>query len=156
MNDVLCEIQPAGRTGAWEMEVLRSLLNPEEMDDAELLKDLRVLGNPLSFDGKGTMLVNTTVDTRETSILESSGQKYRKEILPLGEHVLARRPGARVNEHHSAIREMDNQVNQHIEIPQIQYTDKVADDSAAVQRQVSPRTTENKHRIFKLTVNTCK
>ena len=26
------------------------------------------------------------------------GQKYRKEILPLGEQVLARRPGANVNQ----------------------------------------------------------
>ena len=67
------------------MEVLRSLsiLNPEEMDDTELLKDLRSLGKPPSFDGEDTMLVNTAVDTRETFILESSGQKYRKEILPL-------------------------------------------------------------------------
>ena len=48
------------------------------------------------------------------------------------------------DEHHSAIREMDNQMNQHIEMPQIQYTDKVADKSVAVQRQVSPRTTETK------------
>ena len=45
---------------------------------------------------------------------------------------------------HTAIREMDNQMNQHIEMPQIQYTDKVADKSVAVQRQVSPRTTETK------------
>ena len=37
---------------------------------------------------------------------------------------------------HRAIREMDNQMNQHIEMPQIQYTDKVADKSIAVQRQV--------------------
>ena len=104
-------------TGSWEMEVLRSLLYLEEMDDAELLKDLSSLGKPPSFDGKDTMLINTAVDTRETSILESSGQKYRKEILPLVEHVLARRLGAKVNEHHRAIREMDNQV-----MPQIQYT----------------------------------
>ena len=92
-----------------EMEGLRSLsiLNPEEMDDTELLKDLSSLGKPPSFDGKDTMLVNTAVDTRETFILEPSGQRYRKEILPLGEQVLARRPGARVNEHHRAIREMD-------------------------------------------------
>ena len=34
--------------------------------------------------------------------------------------------------------------NQHIEIPQIQYTDKVADESVAVQRHISPRTTESK------------
>ena len=48
------------------------------------------------------------------------------------------------DEHHSAIGEMDNQMNQHIEMPQIQNTDKVADKSVAVQRQVSPRTTETK------------
>ena len=145
-----------GLTGLGEMEVLRSLSNPEEMDDAELLKDLRGLGTPPSFDGKDTMLVSTAVDTRETFILDSSGQKYRKETLPLGEQVLARRPGARVNEHHRAIREMDNQVNQHIEMPQIQHTDKVAVMSVAVQQQVSPRAIETKHRIFKQTVNTCK
>ena len=97
-------------TGTREMEVLRSLSNPEEMDDTELLDDLSSLGKPPSFDGKDTLLINTAVDTRETSILESSGQKYRKEIFPSGEQVLARRPGARVNEHHRAIREMDNQV----------------------------------------------
>ena len=45
---------------------------------------------------------------------------------------------------------MNNQV-----MPQIQYTNKVADESVVVQRQVSPRTTETKH-IFKLTVNICK
>ena len=33
-------------------------------------------------------------------------------------------------------------MNQHIEKPQIQSTDKVADESVAVQRQISPRTTE--------------
>ena len=43
-----------------------------------------------------------------------------------------------------------------MEKPQIQHTDKVADKSVAVQRRVSPRTTETKHRIFKLTVNICK
>ena len=56
-----------------------------------------------------------------------------------------------MNEHHRAIREMENQV-----IQQIQHTDKVADESVVVQRQVSPRTTETKHRIFKLTVNISK
>ena len=39
---------------------------------------------------------------------------------------------------------MANSRNQYIEMPQIQYTDKVADESVAVQRQVSPRTTETK------------
>ena len=58
-------------TGTWEMEVLRSLLNPEEKDDTELLKDLSSPGKPPSFDGKVTMPINTAVDTRETSILES-------------------------------------------------------------------------------------
>ena len=48
------------------------------------------------------------------------------------------------DEHHRAIGEMDNQMNQHIEMPQIQYTEKVTDKSVAVQRQVSPRTTETK------------
>ena len=48
------------------------------------------------------------------------------------------------DEHHRAIREIANQMNQHIEILQIQYTDKVADKSVAVQRHVSPRTTETK------------
>ena len=42
------------------------------------------------------------------------------------------------------LRHMDNQMNQHIEMPQIQYADKVADKSVAVQLQVSPRTTETK------------
>ena len=46
-----------------------------------------------------------------------------------------------MNEHHRAIREIDNQVKQHIEI---QHTDTVADDSFVIQRQISPRTTETK------------
>ena len=33
-----------------------------------------------------------------TSYEKIRGQKYRKEILPLGEQVLARRPGANVNQ----------------------------------------------------------
>ena len=45
---------------------------------------------------------------------------------------------------HRAIGEMANPRNQHIEIPQIQCTDKVADESVAVQRQISPSTTETK------------
>ena len=39
---------------------------------------------------------------------------------------------------------MANPRNQYIEMPQIQHTDKVADESVVVQRQVSPRTTETK------------
>ena len=45
-----------------------------------------------------------------------------------------------MNEHLRAIREMDN----HIDMPQIQHTDKVADGSIVIQRQISPRTTETK------------
>ena len=52
--------------------------------------------------------------------------------------------GTRVNEHRRAIREMDNQVNQHIHVPQSQHTDKVADDSIVIQRQISHRITETK------------
>ena len=37
----------------------------------------------------------TRYDVRREKI---RGQKYRKEILPLGEQVLARRPGANVNQ----------------------------------------------------------
>ena len=37
-----------------------------------------------------------------------------------------------------------NQVNQHIEMPQIQHTDRVADESVVSQRQISSRTTETK------------
>ena len=35
-------------------------------------------------------------------------------------------------------------MNQHIEMPEIQYTDKVAGDSIVMQRQISSRTTETK------------
>ena len=77
--------------GTEEKEVLRSVSNPEEMYDAKLLK-------PPSFDGKDTMLINTALDTRETTgDIQTSrrdtrmtpyekicGQKYRKEILPSG------------------------------------------------------------------------
>ena len=41
---------------------------------------------------------NVRRDTRMTPYEKIRGQKYRKEILPLGEQVLARRPGANVNQ----------------------------------------------------------
>ena len=44
---------------------------------------------------------------------------------------------------HRAIGEMANPRNQHIETPQILYTDRVA-GSIVIQRQISPRTTETK------------
>ena len=41
---------------------------------------------------------NVIRDTRMTQYEKIRGQKYRKEILPLGEQVLACRPGANVNQ----------------------------------------------------------
>ena len=41
---------------------------------------------------------NVRRDTRMTPYEKIRGQKYRKEILTLGEQVLARRPGANVNQ----------------------------------------------------------
>ena len=41
---------------------------------------------------------NVRGDTRMTPYETIRGQKYRKEILPLGEQILARRPGANVNQ----------------------------------------------------------
>ena len=41
---------------------------------------------------------NVRRDTRMTPYEKIRAQKYRKEILPLGEQVLARRPGANVNQ----------------------------------------------------------
>ena len=100
------------------------------MDDAELLKDLRVLGKPPLFetDADGNLFLVSEDD----SIL----LRHMDDVVDTGPDKCHR---------HRAIREMDNQVNQHIEMPQIQHTDKVADDSVAVQRQVSPRTTGTKH-----------
>ena len=41
---------------------------------------------------------NVRRDTRMTPYEKIRGQKHRKEILPLGQEVLARRPGANVNQ----------------------------------------------------------
>ena len=80
------------------------------MDDAELLKDLIGLGKPpLSEDCSILVLhMNDVVDTNPDKC-----------------------------HRHRAIGEMSNPRNQHIDIPQIQYTDKVADESVVVQRQIS-------------------
>ena len=68
-----------------EMEELRSLSNPEEMDDTELLQDLRGLGKPPSFDGKDTMLINTAVNTRETFIfVNQMDRNTEKRFFHLG------------------------------------------------------------------------
>ena len=96
------------------------------MDDAELLKDLRGLGKPPLFDKNDTDASLFLVSKNDSILL--------RHVDDVVDTSLDNR----------AIREMDNQMNQHIEMPQIQYTDKVADKSVAVQRQVSPRTTETK------------
>ena len=113
------------------MEVLRSLSswNPFVMDDAELLKDLRGLGKPplSENDTDGNFFPVSEDDAillrHMDDVVDTSPDKCHR---------------------HRDIREMDKQMNQHIEILQIQYTDTVADKSVAVQRQVSPRTTETK------------
>ena len=86
------------------------------------------LGKPPLFDGNDTD-VSFFLVSEDDSIL-----------LRRIDYVVDTGPG----EHHSAIGEMDNQMNRHIEMPQIQYTDKVADKFVTVKRQVSPRTTETK------------
>ena len=102
-----------------EMEVLRylSVWNDYVMDDAELLKDLTGLDKPPSSEDDSILLLHMN------DVVDTNPDKCHR---------------------HRAIGEMANPRNQHIEIPQIQYTDKVADESVAVQRQISPRTTETK------------
>ena len=102
-----------------EMEVLRypSIWNDYVMDDAELLKDLTGLDKPPSSEDDSILLLHMN------DMVDTNPDKCHR---------------------HRAIGEMANPRNQHIEIPQIQYTDKVADESVAVQRQISPRTTETK------------
>ena len=97
-------------------------------DDAELLKDLRGLDKPPLFDGNYNDVSFFPVSEDDSILL-----RHMDDVVDTGP-----------DEHHRAIGEMANQTNQHIEIPQIQYTDKVADKSVAAQRQVSPRTTETK------------
>ena len=98
------------------------------LDDPELLKDLRGLGKPPLFDGNDTDVSFFPVSEDDSILL-----RHMDDVVD-----------ASPDEHHRAIGDMDNQMKQHIEMPQIQYTDKVADKSVAVQRQVSPRTTETK------------
>ena len=97
------------------------------MDDAELLKDLRGLDKPPLFENDADG--NFFPVSEDDSIL----LRHMDDVVDTGP-----------DEHHKAIGEVANQMNQHIEIPQIQYTYKVADKFVAVQRHVSPRTTETK------------
>ena len=114
-----------------EVEVLRSLSswNDYGMDDAELLKDLIGLGKPPLLED----------DAEENFFLVSEDDSI---LLLHMNNVMDTNPDK--CHRHRAIGEMAKPRNQHIEIPQIQYTDKVADELVAVLRQISPRTTETK------------
>ena len=85
---------------------------PTEMDDAELIKDLRGLGKPPLFDGNVTDVSFFPV-SEDDSILS----RRTDDVVDTGP-----------DQHHRAIGEMDNQMNQHIEMPHIQrlllYSDK--------------------------------
>ena len=113
------------------MEVLRSLSswNDYVMDDAELLKDLRGLDKPPLFeDGADENFFPVSED--DSILLRHMG-----DVVDTGPDKCHR---------HRVIGEVANPRNQHIEMPQIQHTDTVADDSIVIQRQISPRTTETK------------
>ena len=99
-------------------------------DDAELLKDLRGLGKPQLFDENGTDASFFTVFEDDSLLL-----RHMDDVVDTSPDKCHR---------HRAIGELANPRNQHIEKPQIQYTDKIADESIAAQRQISPRTTETK------------
>ena len=99
-------------------------------DDAELLKDLRGLGKPQLLDEFDTDASFFPVSEDDSILL-----RHMNDVVDTSPDQCHR---------HRVIREIDNQVNEHIEIPQIQHTDKVADDSIVIQRQISPRTTETK------------
>ena len=99
-------------------------------DDAELLKDLRGLGKPQLFDQNDTDASVIPVSEDDSILL-----RHMDDMVDTSSDKCHR---------HRAIGEMANPKNQHIEIPQIQHTDKVADDSVVILRQISPRTTETK------------
>ena len=99
------------------------------MDDAELLKDLTGLGKPPLFEDD--VDENFFPVSEDDSIL----LLHMNDVVDTNPDKCHR---------HRAMGEMAIPRNQHIEIPQIQYTDKVADESVAVQQQISPRTTETK------------
>ena len=100
------------------------------LDDAELLKDLRGLGKPPLFDENDTDASFFPVSEDDLILL-----RHVDDVVDTSPDKCHR---------HRAIRETANPSNQHIEMPKIRYTDKVADDFVAVPRQISPRTTETK------------
>ena len=99
-------------------------------DDAELVKDLRGPGMPPLFDENDADVSFFPVSEDDSIFL-----RHVDDVVDTSPDKCHR---------HRANGEMANPRNQHIEMPQIEYTDKVADDSVAVQRQVSPRTTETR------------
>ena len=99
-------------------------------DDAELLKDLRGLDKPQLFDENDADLSLFFLSEDDSIFL-----RHMYDVVDTSPDKCHR---------HTAIREMDNHVNQHIEIPQIQHIDKVVDESIVIQRQISPRTTVTK------------
>ena len=99
-------------------------------DDAELLKDLKGLDKPPLFDENDTDASFFPVSEDDSILL-----RHVDDVVDTSPDKCHR---------HKAIGEVANPRNQHIEMPQIQYTDKVADDSVAVPRQISPRATETK------------
>ena len=96
-------------------------------DAAELLKDV---GKPQLFDENDADASFFTVSEDDSILL-----RHMNDVVDTSPDKCHR---------HRAIGEMANPRNQHIGIPQIQYTDKVADESVAVQLQISPRTTATK------------
>ena len=99
-------------------------------DDAELSKDLRGLDKPPLFDENDTDVSLFPVSEDDSILL-----RHMDDVVDTSPDKCHR---------HRTIGEMANPRNQHIEMPHIQYTHKVAHESGAVQRQVSPRTTETK------------
>ena len=95
------------------------------LDDAELLKDLGGLGKPQLFDENYTDASFFTVSEDDSILL-----RHMDDVVDTSPEKCHR---------HRAIGEMANPRNQHIEIPQIQYTDKVADKSVAVRGPPRPR-----------------
>ena len=93
-------------------------------DDAELLKDPRGLDKPPLFDENDSDMSLFPVSEDDSIFL-----RHMDDMVDTNPDKCHR---------HRAIGEMANPRNQHIEIPQIQYTDKVADESVAVIRQISP------------------
>ena len=94
-------------------------------DDAELLKDLRGLGKPPLFDGNDTDASFFPVSEDDSILL-----RHMDDVVDTGPDKCHR---------HRTIREMDNQMNQHIEIPQIQYSDKVLLRNVDTFRREPPR-----------------